>query len=200
MIQVTNIKSFEGVPFNEYLQHEGYSHSFLKYQRFGIVEPVEVTKNMQIGSLVDGIITEPEKVNMSDELYYPARSIAKDLKAQYGDMLNVFKKQVSYSATFTMGEFELQTKGRLDFFLTSHAVIDLKVTWSKDVVALINYMGYKNQVWGYCKMAGVKKAYIMIYSVPLRKSFLYEIAIEDRNEFWENQLLDFGVVKSCVSC
>jgi len=194
MIEVSNVKRQDNVPFEQYLIQEGYSHSFLKYQRYGILEPKEVTSNMRIGSLVDGIITEPDKVSYKDPLYSFAKNIVSDLKAKYGDMIKLFDKQVSYSATFKLGEFVLLVKGRLDFLLDKEAVIDLKITFSKDVVGLIDYFGYKNQVWGYAKMAGVPKSYIMIYSVPLRKSFIYEVNIGQDNYFWEEQILNFGNV------
>lgn len=196
MINVSNIVRTENIPFDQYLSIEGYSHSFLKHQKYGVAETMEVTANMRTGSLVDGIITEPDKVNMQDSLYKPAREIAMHLMNTYGDMIRVFKKQVSYTAEFEYNGFFMKTKGRLDFELPKKSVIDLKVTWSKDVHALIKYMGYANQLWSYCKMAQVSKAYIMIYSVPLKKIFVIEIDVTGSNPFWENAILDFGTVKS----
>lgn len=199
MITVIHPTQNEGVAFESYLQTEGYSHSFLKYQRFGIVEPKEVTLNMRIGSLVDGILSEPHKVNMSDSLYPAAKQIAYQLQQSYGDMIKVFRKQVSYHATMQYGGFELLVKGRLDFYLDNMAVIDLKVTWSKDVDALIKYMGYQNQLFGYCKMANVPKGYIMIHSVPLKKTFIREVTIGNSNEFWQDAILNFGSIASTLS-
>ena len=196
MINISNIVRIESIPFDQYLQVEGYSHSFLKHQKYGVSETMEVTANMRTGSLVDGILTEPEKVNMADTLYRPAKEIAMHLKKTYGSMIDVFKKQVSYTATFEYNGFFMKTKGRLDFELPGKSVIDLKVTWSKDVRALIAYMGYDNQLYSYCKMAGVNKAYIMIYSVPLKKISIIEIDVTGSNLFWENAILDFGTVKS----
>ena len=66
MINISNIVRIESIPFDQYLQVEGYSHSFLKHQKYGVSETMEVTANMRTGSLVDGILTEPEKVNMAD--------------------------------------------------------------------------------------------------------------------------------------
>lgn len=194
MITCTNTQRFEGIAFANYLKIEGYSHSFLKYQKNGIVEPKEVTANMQIGTLVDGILCEPDSVNMAHELYAPAKAIAYELQKKHGNLINAFKKQVSYTATMQYNGFQLPVKGRLDFLIPLHAVVDLKVTWSKDVLALIEYMGYKNQLFAYCKMAGVKKGYIMIHSAPLNKTTIVDIAIPDTNEFWQEQILNFGTV------
>lgn len=195
MITVTDTTKNEGVDFGSYLQTDGYSHSFLKYQRFGIVEPKESTINMRIGSLVDGVLSEPHKVDMSDSLYPAAKQIAYQLQQSYGDMIKTFSKQVSYHATMQYGGFKLPVKGRLDFLLNNLAVIDLKVTWSKDVDALIKYMGYHNQLFGYCKMANVAKGYIMIHSVPLKKTFIREIPIGNSNEFWQDAIMNFGSVE-----
>lgn len=195
MITCSNTQSYEGIAFSDYLNYEGYSHSFLKYQRFGIVEPKEITLNMQVGSLVDGILSEPDKVDMAHPFYKSAKAIAYELQKKYGDLIKSFKKQVSYTGTLEYNGFTLPTKGRLDFKLDKVAVIDLKVTWSKDVKPLINYMGYANQLFGYCKMAGLNKGYIMIYSVPLRQTSIIEIPIGDTNQFWEEAIMNFGTLK-----
>ena len=97
-------------------------------------------------------------------------------------MINAFKKQVSYTGVFHYAGFQLPVKGRLDFLIPNHAVVDLKVTWSKDVLALIEYMGYKNQLSLTAKWQGLKR-YIMIHSAPLNKTTIVDIAIPDTNEF-----------------
>ena len=194
MITCPSSLAITDMPFQEYLKLEGYSHSFLKYQKNGVAESKEATVNMQIGTMVDQILTEPAKVDMSHELYKEAKQIAHSLTSTYGEMINAFKKQVSYTGVFHYAGFQLPVKGRLDFLIPKHAVVDLKVTWSKDVLALIEYMGYKNQLFAYCKMAGVKKGYIMIHSAPLNKTTIVDIAIPDTNEFWQEQILNFGTV------
>ena len=192
MITCPTSIAIDDMPFQEYLKLEGYSHSFLKYQKNGIVEPKEVTANMQIGTLVDGILCEPETVNMQHELYAPAKAIAYELQKKHGNLIKAFKKQVSYTATMQYNGFQLPVKGRLDFMLEKFAVIDLKVTWSKNAKGLINYMGYNNQLYGYCNMAGLSKGYILIYSVPTKEVNLIEIPVSGSNQFWENAIMSFG--------
>lgn len=195
MISYTNIQRHDNIHFQDYLKFEGYSHSFLKHEQNGEKAEIDVTKQMMLGSMVDAILTDsPDKVDMSSELYVPGRNIALEIKNQFGDMIKGFDKQVSYTADVEFKGFKMRTTGRLDFLLPKIAVIDLKVTGAKDVQSLIRFMGYGNQVWHYCKYAGVKKAYIMIYSIPLKKTEIISIdCSQPVNEFWAGKILKLGV-------
>jgi hypothetical protein len=195
MIEYTNIIQHDNIPFEDYLKLPGYSHSFLKRERFGVVEELTITENITIGKLVDGIITDPETVNMLDPLYPTARAIAVEIKNTFGAVLPQFKKQLSYTADIVHNGFIMATTGRLDFLLPKHCVLDLKVTKSKDVHGLIEYMGYKNQVWHYAKMAKVNDGYFMIHSIPLKKNFLIPLDCRDNmNDFWADKIIKFGRV------
>lgn len=194
----TNIIRHDNIPFEDYLKLKGFSNSFLKYQRNGIVPPKEITDNMKVGSLVDNILTEPGKANMSDPFYPYCKKIAFNIKERFGDLINVFEKQVSFTAEISYENFIMPTTGRLDFGLPKIAVIDLKVTKSsiKQVPALIDFMGYKNQLWNYCKMYGVNNCYIMVHSIPDNKTELYPYDMSsDYNEFWANGVMQFGKLK-----
>jgi hypothetical protein len=198
MIQYTNILRHDNVPFEEYLRLPGYSHSYLKRERFGMVEELTMTDNIMIGKLVDGILTDQEGVDMKSPLYSQAKLIAYDIMKTWGAQIKLFRKQVSYTADVNHNGFIMPTTGRLDFELPKHAVVDLKVTKSKDVDGLINYMGYKNQVWHYAKMAQVNDAYIMIHSIPLRRNFIRAIdCSSNMNEFWADKCINFGKVSVC---
>jgi hypothetical protein len=195
MISVSNIVRIEGIPFQEYLQLPGYSHSFLKREVNGVAPDLETTDNMRLGSLVDAILTEPEKADMSSHLYEAARAIAYEVKTKFAAALKLFLKQLSFTADMEMSGFIMPVKGRLDFLLPGHAVIDLKVTKMKDIPALIEHMGYKNQLWHYCQMAQVKVAYLMIYCVPTKKVYLIKLdCSSNTNFFWEEKILKFGKV------
>lgn len=195
MITVSNIKVLYDIPFNEYLLIPGYSHSFLKREVNGVAPDLSITDNIRLGSLVDAILTEPEKADMKDPLYEIARAIAAEIKLKFGAAIRVFKKQISITADFAFNGFIMPVKGRLDFLLAGNAVIDLKITQSKDIHGLIEYMGYKNQVWSYCQMASVKVAYLMVYCVPTKKIHLIRIDCSTpSNPFWEEKILKFGKV------
>lgn len=195
MLTYSNIKRYDNLPFDDYLKLGGYSHSFLKRERGGVAEDLTITDNIRIGALVDAILTEPAKVDMASPLYPVARDIAHAIKSKFGSLINQFEKQVSYTAEVTYQGFTMPVTGRLDFLLPKFAVVDLKVTRSVNLQDLIDYMGYKNQMWNYCKMAGVNTAYLMIYSMPGKKVEVIRLdCSSDENEFWQEKTLKFGSV------
>ena len=179
--------------FGQYKELAGLSHSYLKREKFGVVDELEITDNIRVGSIVDGILTDPKSVNYHDPLYFQCREIAHFIKEKFGYLINGFEKQVSYTAEIKHKGFKLFTTGRLDFLIPGHAVIDLKITASKNIPQLVEYMGYPNQLWHYCRMAGVKKRYLIVYSKPLRQCFLYQLPdVTEMNEFWAGKILKFG--------
>jgi len=204
VITYTNIQRHDNLDFDQYLKLPGYSHSFLKSNVNGVRKHFDVTENVRVGAIVDGILTDPTRVDMSDPLYPECKALAHELMKVYGDAINLFEKQVSYTATMEMQGLSMPVTGRLDFLLPGHAVIDLKVTFATEVDALIDFMGYGNQLWHYCRMAKVPKAYLMICQVKKKKLpngklinnpkiFLKEVDVSnDTNSFWISKLLDFG--------
>ncbi len=197
MITYSNIQRHDNLPFEEYLKLGGYSHSFLKRERMGMVEDLKMTDNIMIGKLVDAILTEPKNAEMSNELYPVAKLIAYEIQKTFGGLIVRFQKQVSFTADVTYRAFTMPTTGRLDYLLPGHAVIDLKVTKSKHaaVPGLVDYMGYKNQLWHYAKMAKVNKSYLMIHSIPSKSTILYAYDCSlDMNDFWAEKIITFGKV------
>jgi PDDEXK-like domain of unknown function (DUF3799) len=179
--------------FEHYLSLKGYSNSFLKAERNGIRPEFKVTDMVTLGKMVDSILTDPGKVNMLDPIYSVAKSIAFKIKDVFGNYIDKFEKQVSYTAQLEFEHHFMNTVGRLDYLLKNQAVVDLKVTKSKDVDALIKYMNYDNQLWNYCNLAQVKRKYIIIHSVPLAKTFMKDMGVlSPRNIWWENKILKFG--------
>lgn len=194
MIIYKDIKSFKSEDFGAYLNAPGYSHSFLKQEVNGVVPEFNETENVRIGKMVDNIITG-EPVDMDSDLYPYCRDIAKQITATYGGLIKQFQTQVNYSATACLNGFEMPVKGRLDFLLPGHAVIDLKVTKSMNVHLLAKFMGYENQLWHYCKMAGVKTGFLMFYSIPLKKTQLIQVDCSGNfNQFWADKILKFGKI------
>lgn len=192
MINYTDIKRYDSLGWESYVAIPAYSHSFLKSEKNGLSPFLEPTDNMLLGSMVDAIITGG-KVDMSSDVYPMARNIASRINEDFGSIINRFEKQVSYSATVEYKGFRMSTRGRLDFLLPNLAVIDLKITKSKEVNAIIDHFGYKNQVWHYGKLAQVPKGYLMIYSVPKDKTEIIPVDISHSvNEFWAEKTLKFG--------
>ncbi len=195
MITYSNIKRFDNLPFEDYLKLDGYSHSFLKREHGGITTELTITDNIRLGKLVDGIITEPKTVDMSDVLYPVAKRIAYDITKNFGDLIKQFDKQVSFTANTEFNGFTMPTKVRLDFLLPGHAAIEMKVTMSKDIDSIIKFMGYENQVWHQRQMAKVNKGYFLFHSVPLKKTIILTADCSgDHNQFWAEKTLMFGKV------
>lgn len=193
MIEYKDIKRFDNLEFGDYLKLKGYSHSFLKSEINGITPEFKMTDKVMIGKLVDGILTDPASVEMLNPLYPVAKSIAFKIKSCFGSEIEKFEKQVSFTANMVYNGFVMPTTGRLDFLIPKHAVVDLKVTHAPDVHALIEYMGYRNQLFSYCQMAEVVRQYIMIYSVPKKTTYLIDLGlVGNSNEFWEQKILKFG--------
>lgn len=199
MIIYSNIQRHENIPFEEYLKLDGYSHSFLKGNIQGMSKHFEVTDKVRVGHIVDAMLTEPAKVDMSSPLYPQCKAIAAKIMTLFGDVIELASKQNSYTATMHLGDLSMPVTGRLDLLLEGFAVVDLKITNEKDIEPLIQFMGYENQLWHYAKMAGVNKAYLMFYSVPRKEVIVRAVDVtSDMNEFWFNKLIDFGRVPDGV--
>jgi hypothetical protein len=193
MVTYSNIQRHDNLPFDDYMKLDGYSHSFLKRERFGMVEELTITDNIIIGKLVDGIITEPGTVDMKNKLYPVAKLIAYEITRTFGDFIKYFDSQVSFTGDIKVGDFIMPAKVRLDFLLPKHAAIEMKVTMSKNIDAIIKHMGYENQLWHQTKMADVKKGYFLFHSVPLKKTIILTAdCSSDHNEFWAEKTLLFG--------
>jgi len=196
MIEYSHITRYDNIEFEQYLKLPGYSHSFLKSNIQGVSKYFNETDKVRVGKIVDAILTDPLNADMSHEFYPQCKALAFELKKMFGDVMSMCDKQVNYTGSMELSGLHMQTKARLDFLLSKYAVIDLKITNEKNVDALIEYMGYHNQLWHYSKMANVSKAYLMFYVIPLKKVVVKSIDVSSNtNEFWENKILDFGTVK-----
>lgn len=194
MITFTDIQQHLSVPFEVYKKLPGLSTSFLKSEQNGIKPDFVMTDKVRVGSLVDAILTEPAKADMSSELYPYAKAIAFQLKQTFGDMMSSFIPQVSYTAIAEFKGFKMRVRGRLDYLLPKLAVIDLKVTYAKDIPALIDFMKYREQMFLYCKFAGVQKAYLLVYCVPKKTCTVHFIDCSGSNTWWEEKIINHGKV------
>jgi hypothetical protein len=191
MITYSDIKRIENMPFEDYLKIDSMSNSYLKGERYGVAQIVTETDKIKIGKFVDAILTDPGYVDMSDPLYKHAKNIAYELKNKFGAIIDKLKKQVTYTGKMSYNGYTINTKARLDFEYFD-GVIDLKVTSAKNLPALIEHMGYINQVWHYVKIAGKKDGYLMIYSTATCQCKLIKLPITDHSEYWANKILKLG--------
>lgn len=198
MIWYRNIKRHLNIPFEDYLKLDGYSYSFLKREVNGVSPEFIGSDKVKLGSLVDAILTQDDRIEYDDPQFNRAMKIAVEIKDKFGSMINQFMPQVSYTAIASYNGFNLPVTGRLDWELHSHAVIDLKVTGAKtdrEFTALITHMGYNHQLFNYCRMANVKSGYLMPYSTTAKKCLsIVKFEAGDTNPFWEEKIIKFGSV------
>ncbi len=192
MITYSNIVRYNDVDFKSYLGSPGYSYSFIKKEKYGVKFEFKETDKMLLGILVDKILMSPKEADMTSPFYDMAKNIAAKISTDF-PYLTHFDKQVCFSAVATCGEFSMPVKGRLDYLLKGAMVIDLKVTHSKNVNAIIRHFEYNDQLWSYAKLAQVPKGYLMIYSVPLKTTTIVEIDVSmDYSNFWGQAIQTFG--------
>lgn len=199
IITYTNCQEIDCTDFSAYLSLPGYSHSYLKSQKGGVTPSFNVTDKIMTGKIVDQILTNSGKVDFAHPQYKKSAIIAQFLKQHFESILPQLKTQVAFTGRVEFAGLFMTVKGILDYLLPKFAVIDLKITAEKNVDKLIEFMGYKNQLWNYARLAGVKFAYILIYSThkdnqkyPCR---LIKIDVSQPvNDFWKNAILDFGEV------
>lgn len=201
MITYNSIQKIENLDFGDYLKLPQLSQSVIKSNKLG--SEFVLTEKIRVGKIVDELLTSSELLPIdpniyNDDLFEKGAKIASEIKKVLGDVFAICEKQVSYTAIAQLGRIKLPVKARLDLLLPNKMVIDLKVTTATDTTALINHMGYHNQLWHYCKCAELNKAMLIICKV--KPTFEYStieikhVVISDRNEFWESAIIENGSV------
>lgn len=197
MITCHSVQRIYNLDFSSYLLLPQYSHSYLKSEKNGHASFKAATPKMQIGSIVDAMLTGGY-ADMNSELYPDAKKIAVVIERDFGWAISKIDKQVSMTGIMrlTLGgaTFELQIKGRPDYECRTMFIMDLKVTAERlsKIDSNISFMGYPNQQFGYAKQADVKKSYLLIYSRKDKEAIVKPIAIGDTNKWWEEKIIKFG--------
>ena len=198
MIGVHDIKRIDNLPFDKYLELPQYSFSFLKREQAGIAAKIKTSDKMEFGKLVDAIISD-EEPDFNHKDYPAAKSVAAQLYKDFGDIVKLTDKQVSYTCELSFGGLYMPFKGRLDMLLPTpngNIVIDLKICHQKNVDAVVSFMRYPDQMFGYSRPSEANKAYLLIYCIPLKQTILRYIDLNtDNNSFFEEKILKFGTVK-----
>ena len=194
-----NLTQYQGIDFKQYLDLKGYSYSFLKRQINGIAPTFEPSEKVFIGSMVDDILTNPENVDVSADIYPIARSIASFLTDFIGfNALDAMEKQLSITGSIELENgLSMPVKSRLDMFVPGR-VFDLKVTDAgiKDLDELIKYMGYDKQMFNYCKLTESEFATLIFYSKKDKKTLLKNLNFKNPSisvtRFWNDAVWQFG--------
>jgi hypothetical protein len=196
MLEFTNLKRIENKDFEEYLKVKAYSNSFLKSEQGGIAPLFVSSDKVRLGSMVDGILTEPETVDITSEFYPMAKAIAIGVSNEFGaDLWAFLESQVAFTVDMNSFGVTMPMKGRLDKFGAGR-VWDLKVTHVKESAldTLITFMGYDNQMWLYSNALGATlPAVLVFYCVPEKKVCYRFVDVSSKNNvFFESKMLKFG--------
>lgn len=198
MLVYSNIKRYDNLPFKDYLQLPGLSHSTVKSMRNGLPQSIAPTEKMRFGSMVDDIISG-EPVDIFSENYRPAQEVANELYRIF-PFIDKFQKQVSFTATIEWNGLAMETKGRPDWLLPNKFHVDLKVTslslnTKEKRDNYLTHFRYENALFHYAKLAEVPQAYLLSYSRADKKCWLFPpFDCTGSNLFWENALIDNGVI------
>lgn len=191
MIICANSNRLINLDFENYKLLPQYSFSFLKRERAGVAQPIKSTPKMQLGTLVDNILTDGP-VDMGHELFNAARAIAYKLAKEFSWALPHLDKQVSYTGELIYKDFKLPVKGRPDYELQKKLIIDGKVTSGKNWLGAVNFLDYRSQQYNYAKLAGVTESYLMIYCKPTKEAIIHQLDITGSSSFWEEKIIKFG--------
>lgn len=181
-----------------YFDHPYCSNSRLTDlgQELGLLPMITGNKEeaYRIGSLFDAVVTEPDKVN---EIPHNAQEIEvmgkmkfnleKNLVYQtYSKMNPDFQKEL-YVPDFSFGEFSLNMRAKLDFFVPG-VVADLKSTTAtsqKAFEASVSMFGYDRQMWLYCNLTGTAKAILFAVS-KIAPYKVFVVQIKKGDKLWKS--------------
>jgi hypothetical protein len=183
---VNAIQYHRNINFSDYLALEGYSYSGLKERKVEVV-----TAKMRLGTEVDSYLFTPEDYIPSGE-FNPnmIRSIAKSVKDKLGSAWSVLERQLSVTANLCHEGFTMKYKGRLDLGIIGKLVIDLKVSEK----LAIEYMGYNEQLTGYCLAINAPVALILQVHPKTFNTTWHPV--RRREDWWERQVLINGDVEN----
>lgn len=181
-MQVSNVRTWSDIDFDEYQKLKGLSYSGIKGGNF------VSTPKMQLGTSVHNYLLEPAKYNHENRAIVDP--LVNALKAEIGDILPHMDKELSISADFSYDGLTMGYKGRIDMVVPGKIVIDLKVS-EHPLANTIPYFGYDNQVNGY--MAASRSNFGMIIRInPVTKK-IEKKAIVKNTAFWELQIAKYGI-------
>lgn len=199
MIHFKETKRHDNMSFGDYLGLIGYSNSFFKFEKNGVVEPIVPNEKMKFGSLVDDLLTSPMDVDIKHPDFKEAAAAAHKVIEFFGeDNYSHVEKQISMTAL--MGDEVrgfIPVKGRIDF-LTSDIVTDLKCTDAKyhQLGALVKYIGYDKQLWFYTRMLGLQNNYgIILFYLRHAKKVVPQKVIFDgsQQDYFNSKFIKFNI-------
>lgn len=183
MITVQNRRLFENLPFEEYLQLPGTSHSDIKSNGTKIT----VTKKMLLGTRVHNYLLTPDAYDYDD--IGIVRPVAMKLKEKLGPLLQYAKPEVSGNAYFVYGQWRLLVRFRCDLLITPQLQVDIKVSDVPLAVSIPKF-GYDDQQNGYQIGFGVKRSLIVRISPKTKDIETYMVPFSE--QFWKMSIMEKG--------
>lgn len=184
MIQVTNRKTYAGMPWDSYFKVPGYSFSYLKND--GVQIPM--TNKMRLGKLVDQYLFTPHEYG--GEMRDVVVPIAKALSSFMGGALNREKAQLPVTADFTVDGLTMPFRGLIDQAVGKDLIVDLKVSELPPVKA-IEYFRYDRQITGYCLAYGATKGIVLSINPKTKKISTLPIPLV--TDWWCHKVREYGL-------
>jgi hypothetical protein len=175
MITIKN-QIVHNIPFNEYLKLPGQSYSGLK-------GGFTTTPAMALGTKVHNHVLDGDDAD--DEATY---EIGKVLMAEFGSILSLSKKEISYTCDMHYDDMLLPYKGRIDIKILD-TIVDLKIL-SQPIKGSIRIFGYDKQITGYMLGSGATQGFIIAYNKVSKRCEVEKITPD--YEFWKNIIRNYG--------
>lgn len=183
MITVTNRKHYFDVPFGSYVDMGGFSFSSIKND----FTPIEATKKMRFGSLVDTFLFTPAQYDGT--LADLVRPMAYEVKKFLGPAFALCQAQVSCQADYTVDGLTMTHRGRPDMVIPKQLIIDLKVS-ELPLIKAIEHFRYDWQQTGYLLDMDIQRAIIL--SIHPKTKKISTAPIIPVTDWWEHQVRRFG--------
>lgn len=177
MITIKN-QIIHNIPFSEYLRLPGQSYSGLKPM-------ISTTPSMALGTKVHAHVLDGEDAD--DAATY---EIGKVLMAEFGSLVSIARKEISYSCEMHHEGTVLDYKGRIDIKILD-TIIDLKIL-SQPIKGSIRIFGYDKQISGYMLASNATQGFIIAYNKVSKKCEVEKITPD--YEFWKKIIKQYGKV------
>lgn len=186
-IQITNLRMYpqKSLSFGEYLKLPGFSHSTIKQMQRGkmLIE----TEAMNLGTKCHHYLLEPELYqHESNEV----KDIAMSMKEKLGEAVMYLEPEEAFTCDLTWEGLTMPFKGRVDLSKKGRMVVDVKVVETKNIMTMIDWFGYDNQLSGYGMGFGTNLLILCWYSKKLKKTTLTHIPFTDK--WWKEQIIANG--------
>lgn len=184
MITVSNLRTYPGIDFADYLAMPG--RSFSSFKNF----TGNVTYKMQLGSAIDAYLTKPDKYDGFE--YNLVRNAAIVIRQRFGELFNYMEKQVAITADLEYEGFIMPYKGLPDFCIPGKLIVDLKCV-DKEIAS--DYFDYPSQLSGYAIPLKCPLAFILEFS--RKKHACRFVPVTVREDFWIKKILQYGEYAAC---